>query len=135
MQRIIYISTARAPMSNADLDGLLLTARRNNAAAGVTGMLVVGGQRFLQTLEGPDAAVDTIFARIKDDTRHHAVVTLSKKVIKRPAFGNWAMGYRAGGAPGTSNSLVEVVGALLQPIEDPTIRAYFEGFAELHAAA
>lgn len=135
MQRVIYISTARAPISNAGLDGLLLTARRNNATAGVTGMLVVGGQRFLQTLEGPEAAVEAIFARIKDDPRHHAVVTLSRKSIDRAAFGDWAMAYRAGGAPRSSNSLVDVVGALLQPIADPMVRAYFEGFAELHAAA
>lgn len=135
MQRIIYISTARATLSNAELDGLLLTARRNNAAVGVTGMLVVGGRRFLQALEGPDAAVDAIFARISQDPRHYAVVTLSKKSIDRPSFGNWAMAYRTGGGAGSSNSLVAVVRAMLQPIGDPGIRAYFEGFAELHAAA
>ena len=71
MQRIIYISTARATLSNAELDGVLLTARRNNAAVGVTGMLVVGGRRFLQALEGPDAAVDAVFARIAQDPRHY----------------------------------------------------------------
>ena len=135
MQRIIYISTARATLSNAELDGVLTISRRNNAAVGVTGMLVVGGRRFLQALEGPDAAVDEVFARIAQDPRHYAVVTLSKKSIDQPKFGNWAMAYRAGGTAGSSNSLVEVVRGLLQPIDDPTVRAYFEGFAELHAAA
>lgn len=136
MQRIIYISSARAPLGSAELDGILRTSRRNNAAVGVTGMLVVGGKRFLQTLEGPDAAVEQTFARIKRDIRHYAVVTLSRKSIDQPSFGDWSMGYRTGGPNnGAGKSLEEVVAGLLKPVDDPMVRAYFTGFAEIHAAA
>src|SRR3569623_1602772 len=63
---------------------------------------------------------------INDDPRHHAIETSSRKPIDRAAFGDWAMAYRAGVAPGSSNSLVDVAAALLHPIAAPMVRAYFE---------
>lgn len=140
MQRILYISTARQTPDVAALDNILRVSRRNNAAVGVTGLLVVGGRRFLQVLEGPDAAVASVFDRISRDDRHFAVVKLSTKTVDARAFGEWAMGYRAasgaaldGNAPNAS--LPEIVERLVQPIDDIVLRAEFTAFATLHAAA
>lgn len=136
MQRLIYVSSTRTPFSTAELDAILATSRRNNAAVGVTGLLVAGGRRFLQVLEGADQAVETVFRRIEQDRRHHAVVILSRKEVETPTFGEWAMGYcRGGPAAATGPTLPQTVATLLAPITDPTVRGYFEGFAEVHAAA
>ena len=51
MHRLLYISTARSPLPKAELETLLRISRRNNVAVGVTGLLIVGGRRFLQALE------------------------------------------------------------------------------------
>ena len=98
MQRIVYISTARQILTGMELDGILIKSRRNNRAVGVTGLLVSGGRRFLQTLEGPDHAVEQVFRRIEQDARHFAVVILSRAAIAERSFGEWAMGHCGGGA-------------------------------------
>lgn len=135
MQRIVYISTARQNLRRAELDQILVTSRRNNEAVGVTGLLVTGGRRFLQTLEGPERAVEQVFQRIEQDPRHFAVVILSRSPIEQRSFGGWAMGHCSGGAVAPGVTMAHAVADLLAPIADKTLRAYFEGFAELHAAA
>ena len=138
MQRILYISTARSDFDPAALDGILRASRRNNAAAGVTGLLLFGGRRFLQALEGPEPAVAGVFDRIARDPRHFAVVKLSRKTIETRMFGEWAMGYRPVRTPGDSfetDDLRTIVERLVEPIDDVTLRAEFTSFAALHAAA
>lgn len=135
MQRLIYISTARQPLTTRELDGILNTSRRNNRAVGVTGLLVTGGRRFLQTLEGPEEAVEGVFRRIESDPRHFAIVLLSSAMIERRSFGDWAMGHCGGGAAGSAEDVAQTLARLLAPIEDPNTRAYFEGFAQVHAPA
>jgi hypothetical protein len=132
MHRLLYISTARSPLSEAEITRLLQGARRRNAAAGVTGLLVVGGRRFLQALEGPYAAVMDIFNRIEADPRHFAVVKLSDGPIERRAFAGWSMGYHRGGDAADDASLADQVAAIMAPISDETLRAYFAGFAQRH---
>lgn len=137
MQRILYISTARETLDAVALDSILKVSRRNNAAVGVTGLLVVGGRRFLQVLEGPDHQVAGVFDRIARDDRHFAVVKLSKKTIETRLFGEWAMGYRAVAADTMrdGDGLSAIVERLIAPIDDIALRAEFTAFAALHAAA
>lgn len=135
MQRIHYISTARAILSPTELDILLARARARNAAVGVTGLLVVGGRRFLQVLEGPEDAVSSIYNRIVEDRRHFAVVTLSAKTVDTRAFEQWSMGFERGGRTGDDRSLEDQVADIIAPIEDANLKAYFAGFAKTHSAA
>ena len=135
MIRLLYISTARQPLSDHDLDGILRTSRRNNAAVEVTGLLIVGGRRFLQALEGPDDAVLATFARIRRDPRHFAIAELMRGPIEERAFGRWSMGTRRGGDADDALTAATAVEALIAPIEDATLRAYFTGFADLNLAA
>ncbi|WP_010164122.1 BLUF domain-containing protein [Sphingomonas sp. PAMC 26617] len=137
MQRILCISTAREKLDAIELDSILKVSRRNNAAVGVTGLLVVGGRRFLQVLEGPDDQVAAVFDRISRDDRHFAVVKLSKKTVETRLFGEWAMGYRtvASAAMPDEGNLSAIVERLIAPIDDIVLRAEFTAFAALHAAA
>ena len=59
----------------------------------VTGLLLFNSRRFLQVLEGPKDAVERIFARIYDDSRHRGVVKLREGAIVAREFGQWAMAY------------------------------------------
>jgi len=135
MHRILYISTARAPLSETEMEVILATSRRNNRRADVTGCLVVGGRRFLQVLEGPREAVEQTFARISADHRHFAVVKLNDKPIEERSFARWAMGFERGGDASLAAPLTEQVAALLAPVTDPNLRAYFVGFASSHGKA
>ena len=128
MERLLYISTARKA-ATAELDAILAVSRRNNAAIGITGLLITGGRRFLQVLEGPAPAVKTIFGRIERDPRHFAIVVLEHQPIQERSFGDWSMGHVAGAADGGP------LEQLLAPIDDLILRAYFDGFVKQHAAA
>ena len=134
MSRGIYISTARRPLTDAELQSVLSISRRNNEAAGITGLLILGGRRFLQALEGPEQSVAAAFDRIRPDHRHFAVVSLSMKHVETREFGKWAMGFEAGGTGGAED-LKGVVEALIAPLQDKNLRAQFLGFAEINARA
>jgi len=133
MQRILYISTTRAPHSAQELDAILATSRRNNAAVGVTGLLVVGGRRFLQVLEGPSEAVTATYERIAADPRHFALVKLDDRTVAERSFGQWSMGFEVAGEVEFSGTLEQQVAALVDTIQDANLRAYFTGFAKSHS--
>lgn len=135
MIRLLYISTSRETVTPPMLADILRASRRNNPACGVTGLLIVGGKRFLQALEGPEAAVETTYRRIHKDPRHFAVVQLARETITERQFAAWAMGVQAGATPGLDANVSEAVAALIAPVQDPSLRGYFTGFAERQAAA
>ena len=133
MLQLCYISTSRAPVDTAFLDDILTASRRNNARAGVTGVLVSGGKRFIQVLEGPDQAVLTTYARIQNDPRHFAFVLLANHQVADRAFGMWSMAHQQGRDHG--GDLTAMVDDLTANIADANLRAQFSGFARLHAKA
>ncbi|CAN5371873.1 hypothetical protein BH10PSE13_BH10PSE13_08640 [soil metagenome] len=134
MHRILYISTARAILSADAMQEILRISRRNNDRAGVTGLLVVGGRRFLQALEGPSEAVSETFDRISRDPRHFAVVKLGDQAVAARSFAQWSMGFETGGIAPEGASLAEQVETLVATIQDATLRAYFTGFAKSHSS-
>lgn len=135
MLQLVYISTSRHQPTPEELDEILRVSRRNNAAVNVTGLLLAGGRRFLQALEGPETAVTSTYARIAADTRHFAIVQLSRRIVAERQFGSWAMAYEPGGRATAQIDLARSVEALIAPLTDPNLRAQFAGFAELHARA
>lgn len=132
IQQLVYISTMRGAPSLALFERILAASRRNNARDGITGLLVAGGNRFLQLLEGPTEPVRATYARIRADDRHFAAVVLSARIVDLRQCPDWAMGYVVGGAIRSHAPLGEIVSALVAPIEDKSLRAQFTGFAELH---
>ncbi len=130
--QIIYISSATGAVTNEDCRTIVRRAGINNARADVTGLLLFNGRRFLQALEGPQAAVESIFARIKEDERHRAIVLLQAREVADRQFGRWAMAYDDP-ADGNAVSLKDKVSRLLTHC-DPSTRALFEGSADLHRA-
>lgn len=132
MLQLVYISTARGVVSAADLQRILLISRRNNARAGITGLLFFDGMRFLQALEGEPEQVDEAFARIHADVRHKAVVTLSRREIDEREFGPWAMASRVS-LEGDSAMLARV--AELVAEASPTVQATFTSFAQVRRFA
>ena len=92
--QLIYASIATRDFDDKELSALLATCVRNNAQLDITGLLLYSQGTFLQVLEGPDAAVDDIMARVTADPRHHQVDTLLRSDIKTRDFSQWHMGFR-----------------------------------------
>lgn len=131
MERIIYISTARVAPDAATVEDILRVSRRNNRRDGLTGLLVVGGRRYLQVIEGPREATDAALARIKNDPRHFAIVELSRKRIDERAFAGWDMGCDQL----DGDDLAELVESLTAHVPDADLRAQFRSFVQIHHKA
>ncbi len=91
---LVYVSRHSRILTDAELNGILTSARHNNKASGLTGVLVCLNGRFVQALEGPQDAVEATFARIERDSRHTDVKTVHLDGVETRMFGGWSMGYR-----------------------------------------
>jgi hypothetical protein len=135
MIRLTYISTAPRETSDAAVDAILTASRRNNSKVGVTGLLLFDGKRFLQVLEGYEAAVLATYMRIKADPRHRACVELGRAEITERAFGAWDMAWRRLNEGADGVTLAQAVDAMVGQVEDRSLRALFEGFARIDRSA
>ena len=88
--QLIYASQPFG-FDDAMLNGILVQARRNNPRNDITGCLICRQDLYLQLLEGPAEAIETLFAKIKSDDRHLRVVELSRATVAARLFPDWAM--------------------------------------------
>ncbi len=89
----IYASEATHDFSDKDLTALLQLAREKNTRQNITGMLLHHEGSFIQVLEGPEEAVQSLFEVISHDDRHANILLLSKRQIEERSFGDWGMGF------------------------------------------
>jgi hypothetical protein len=90
--RCLYASRAAAPLTVAAVDSILEQSRRNNPKHGITGMLCVSEDIFIQVLEGGRDEVCELFNTIVRDPRNAHVRILVFEEISERRFGNWTMG-------------------------------------------
>jgi len=115
MKRIRYVSEFVTAMTPQQIDELARKAAKNNERSDITGMLVASGQLFFQLIEGPDEAIDSLFARILVDDRHHNVLVLRTEQgdLKR-VCPDWAM--RKADLSLASDARFEPIKAILKAI-------------------
>ena len=132
IERLTYISTSRNVMgpTHQEVQDILRHSRANNSRDALSGVLVVGGRRFLQVLEGPREALAQAYARIQADARHFALVKLAQVSAEERCFARWAMGY-----PQESASLDVIVRELTSHLTDPSLKAQLDSFAQMHSKA
>ena len=93
MIRVTYVSHISEPLSSEQLLALLLQCRTNNAAQGITGMLIYGNGTFLQTLEGDEDVIDPLMDDISKDGRHEDIRLLTRRPIETRQYADWNMGF------------------------------------------
>lgn len=131
MLQLVYVSSAN-PAAPCPTQDILTISRRNNARDHISGLLYADAGRFLQALEGPEAAVEAAFARIRQDARHRAIVILSRRAVDRREFGHWEMAHRAPGAD-AADFLAGV--DRLTAEAAPEVRGTFAGLVQARALA
>ena len=89
----VYASSAVQLFAPEELRALLETSRRNNAALGVSGMLLYKDGNFLQVLEGREAVVLDLAEKIRRDPRHRGIITLTQGFENEYQFPEWSMGF------------------------------------------
>jgi hypothetical protein len=90
---LLYCSQATQPFDDEQLADLLEQSVVNNGRQNITGLLCYGSGHFVQVLEGAAVEVESLFARIARDRRHHQVHVLSRGVGPARRFGDWRMAF------------------------------------------
>ena len=91
--QLIYISEAKEELSDEELDKILESSVRHNTVQEVTGILLFWCGKFMQVIEGPDAAINETLKRICNDTRHHQIYVISRCSVLERQFPAWHMGF------------------------------------------
>ncbi|MGY6661365.1 MAG: BLUF domain-containing protein [Glycocaulis sp.] len=95
LTRLVYHSVAdfmSGSRNVSDEMGRILSAGlRNNPPEGLTGVLAVDGDRFLQVLEGSRQAVSATFRRIARDTAHRGLEIVFCGEVDQRCFADWSV--------------------------------------------
>lgn len=94
LKYLVYTSVATPGLNDDDLDAILAVARRHNASADITGLLLLRGGMFVQFLEGTAEDIDQLLASIRRDERHTDVKVIIEEPVDRRRFPDWRMGFR-----------------------------------------
>ncbi len=93
--RLIYVSRMTEACDTVALHKILEISREKNVQNDITGILCYDPQYFLQCLEGPQAAVNELYANIARDDRHARVTLLEYRDAEQRHFGDWSMAFLA----------------------------------------
>lgn len=97
LMRLVYLSVCVIPRGKghfrSEIADIILACERNNTSASITGILVHDRGRFIQLLEGPEGAIDRLFARIRSDTRHTGVTLLLHEPCPDRLMPDWSMAF------------------------------------------
>ena len=107
LMHCVYSSRASVTILDAEVQALLASSRRNNAAHGITGMLLFIEGSFFQVLEGGADAVDRIYEIIARDPRHDRVTQIIREPIAQRSFAEWSMGFETVGRADTQRLIGE----------------------------
>ncbi|WP_203291514.1 BLUF domain-containing protein [Maricaulis parjimensis] len=94
LSRLLYFSRRRwqgTDPADAErmLENILEAGRRNNPRDGLSGVLIVDDDLFVQVLEGPRSTLTRTFSRIQTDARHEKVVLAGLVEVGDRLFDGW----------------------------------------------
>ena len=95
MFNLVYASLAAEGFSTAVFTDWLPAFRAKNTRLGVTGLLLYQDGAFMQALAGDEATVRALYATIREDSRHHRVLTLLTSTLTERQFPDWSMGFKS----------------------------------------
>ena len=121
MRRVIYCSQSTVDFTPDELIELLEVSRKNNAAVGLSGMLLYSSQSFLQVIEGPEEALRATYARILADDRHTNLRLLLDAEVAQPLFPSWTMGFDHVDDDELADSLEGFTPATTYPLVNPDL--------------
>ena len=135
MRQIVYFSTASGRQDAAVLGEIVAKSRAVNLRDGVTGLLVAGGHRYLQVIEGPDAAIDRLVLRLRRDDRHLGMSVLIDREVERRSFDGWSMIFKREPRLGEYATFDDIVAQMRHHITDAKLREQLDCFAMTFSTA
>ncbi|WP_312236319.1 BLUF domain-containing protein [Stenotrophomonas sp.] len=116
LRAIAYTSVAFEGIQASDIDRILMAASSFNKVAGVTGVLMFDGTRFLQYFEGPEDGVDSVYQRVVNARSHLYLRELARGAVATRHFPRWTMASAA-------IEPVVLTGMIERPWEDFSVAA------------
>jgi hypothetical protein len=92
---LIYKSTPKDSLTEKDLVEIAEQSKDNNIDNDLTGLLIYGSNEFVQILEGPEQAIETLYTKLLADKRHSNVTLVNRGMLERRYFPTWSMGFRS----------------------------------------
>ena len=126
MMQLIYRSRP-ALFTPPTLAGILVQARDNNARDGITGALFVRVDLYVQLIEGDEAAIERLYARLQADDRHTDVTVISTRTTGERLFTSWSM--REDPKNGWAMAQPHLADAVLQGTDPDALLRAFEALA------
>ena len=90
LKQVIYVSE-KTDLTDDALTNIFDISHKNNPEKSITGCLLIGSNSYLQFLEGPGLAVETLYSKIKIDSRHKNVKKLHDQSVDERLFSSWSM--------------------------------------------
>lgn len=91
VHHLVYRSRAVSAFSTKDLTAMQQQSQARNEAHDITGLLCYSKGHFVQVLEGSEAEVHALFAKVQQDKRHDQVQVLSERASSHRWFADWRM--------------------------------------------
>jgi hypothetical protein len=97
MIRVLYVSKPAPGLSGDGIEAMMSPVREralvHNAQHHLTGALAYSETCFAQALEGEEAVVESLMAKIATDSRHSDVQVIDRREVTNRAFPDWAMAF------------------------------------------
>ncbi|HGM4786648.1 TPA: BLUF domain-containing protein [Stenotrophomonas maltophilia] len=142
IRAVVYVSGAgegiagdKLGLSSGKLDQIVDDAAWFNLTAGVTGVLLFDGERFLQYLEGPEDGLSVAYSRVLGASSHNGIVELQRgrvaqrrlpfwpmrwlpvdpEELRRLAHADWTRFNQRGDAEHANPAAMDLLAALVEP--------------------
>lgn len=91
--RLTYISRYNTDNANIEVARILEQAQRNNERNGITGVLVINENYFLQSIEGARPVINGLLRELIKDDRHLSLQIVECREIEQRRWNKWSMKY------------------------------------------
>lgn len=92
LSHLIYVSNRAQNCTQAEIEKILESCRKNNSKHDITGVLLYSDTKFVQYIEGKYTEIMQLYDKIKTDKRHTNAVLLTSAPIQERSFPSWQMG-------------------------------------------
>jgi hypothetical protein len=93
LERLVYRSKATHKLGSLHLFNLLSLSRDKNKRLGITGHLLYTEEIFVQCIEGPPAAIESLWKSLQRDERHYDIELISRGPLAERRFADWSMAF------------------------------------------
>ena len=94
LSQLTYVSNRNANCTEAEIEKILASCKKNNPPLNITGVLLYSDAKFIQMVEGDSKVILGLYDKIKADKRHSNCMMISYGAIAEKSFPSWHMGAR-----------------------------------------